>query len=77
MVTLRDERGVFLAEGDLAQWQPIELGAVIRDRVVVESGLKKGARVVMTGHRDLVDGDPLIISREGTCCAAGRPQFTE
>lgn len=77
VVTLRDERGVFLANGDLAKWQPIELGAVIRDRVVVESGLEPGAKVVITGHRNLVDGDPLIVSREGTCCAAGRPQFSE
>ena len=77
VVTLRDDRGVFLADGDLARWQPIELGAVIRDRVVVESGLEPGAKVVITGHRNLVDGDPLIVSREGTCCAAGRPQFSE
>jgi RND family efflux transporter MFP subunit len=77
VVTLRDERGVFLAQGDLAKWQPIELGAVIHDRVVVTEGLAPGAKVVITGHRNLVDGDPLIISREGTCCAAGRPQFSE
>ncbi len=77
VVTLRDERGVFLADGDLAKWQPIELGAVIHDRVVVTEGLAPGAKVVITGHRNLVDGDPLIVSREGTCCAALRPQFTE
>ncbi len=77
VVTLRDQRGVFLADGDLARWQPIELGDVIHDKVVVTQGLQTGAKVVITGHRSLVDGDPLIISREGTCCAAGRPQFTE
>ena len=75
IVTLREEQGVFVTQGDVAQWRDIELGAVIHDKVVVTSGLSAGDRVVITGHRDLVDGDPLIVSREGRCCAAGRPTW--
>ena len=77
IVTLGDRRGVFLTKGDLAEWRDVELGDVIHDKVVVTKGLATGDRVVITGHRDLVDGDPLIISREGRCCSAGRPTYGE
>ena len=77
LVTRRSERGVFVTSGDIAEWRDVTLGDVIHDQVVVTSGLSEGDRVVITGHRDLVDGDPLIVSREGRCCAAGRPSFEE
>lgn len=75
IVTRRDRRGVFVVAENTALWRDIELGDVIHDQVVVESGVEPGDRVVITGHRDLVDGDPLIVSREGTCCSKGRPDF--
>jgi len=31
--------------------------------------------VVMNGHRGLVDGDRLKVTREGTCCRDGRVFF--
>jgi membrane fusion protein (multidrug efflux system) len=75
LVTQRDKRGVFVTSGDVATWRDVTLGQIIHDRVVVTDGLSEGDRVVITGHRDLVDGDPLIVSREGRCCSAGRPTF--
>ncbi|MEZ4321297.1 MAG: efflux RND transporter periplasmic adaptor subunit [Myxococcota bacterium] len=75
IVTKRTGQGVFLESDGFAKWTPITLGDVLHDKVVVTSGLEPGARVVVTGHRDLVDGDAVLVSREGTCCAAGRPQF--
>jgi len=27
---------------------------------------------VTTGHRELADGDPLLVVRAGVCCDAGR-----
>jgi RND family efflux transporter MFP subunit len=77
LVTRRDERGVFVVVEGTAIWREVELGDVIHDRVIVRSGLAAGERVVVTGHRDLVDGDPLIISREGRCCRDGRPDFAD
>ncbi|MEZ4240672.1 MAG: efflux RND transporter periplasmic adaptor subunit [Myxococcota bacterium] len=77
LVTRRDERGVFVVVEGTAIWRPVELGDVIHDRVVVREGLQPGERVVITGHRDLVDGDPLVISREGRCCSKGRPDFDQ
>ena len=76
VVTRREQRGVFVVAENTAVWRDITLGDVIHDRVVVKSGVQPGDRVVITGHRDLVDGDPLIISREGTCCSKGRPDFS-
>ncbi len=77
IVTRRDDRGVFVVQESTAVWRPVKLGQVVHDSVVVTAGIEAGDRVVVTGHRDLVDGDPLIISREGRCCKAGRPTFGE
>lgn len=77
LVTEGDRRGVFVTQGDVATWRDVTLGQVIHDKVVVTEGLSQGDRVIITGHRDLVDGDPLIVSREGRCCTAGRPTFED
>ncbi len=68
-------QGVFVESDGYAKWTPVTLGDVLHDQVVVTSGLSPGARVVVTGHRDLVDGDPVLVSREGVCCEHGRPVF--
>lgn len=73
VVTRRSGQGVFTTTEDgFAKWTPIELGEVIHDQVVVRAGLQEGARVVVAGHRDLVDGDKVIVTREGVCCTNGR-----
>ena len=76
IVTRRENRGVFVVAENTAIWRDVVLGDVVHDRVIVQSGLKVGDRVVVTGHRDLVDGDPLVVSREGRCCKAGRAEFS-
>lgn len=75
IVTRRERRGVFVVVENTASWRNVTLGDVLHDRVVIESGIEPGDRIVINGHRDLVDGDPLIVSREGTCCSEGRPVF--
>lgn len=75
IVTRREKRGVFLVAENTAVWRDVVLGDVIHDQVIIESGIEPGDQVVITGHRDLVDGDSLILSREGTCCSQGRPVF--
>ena len=61
LVTKLDANGVFVAaKDDVARWRPLELGSVVRDQVVIKSGLKVGDRVVSLGQRGLVDGDQLI-----------------
>jgi RND family efflux transporter MFP subunit len=75
IVTGLDDQGVFIIEGTQARWRQVVLGDVVRDQVVVSSGLELGDRVVVAGHRSLVDGDTVLISREGTCCKSGRASF--
>jgi membrane fusion protein (multidrug efflux system) len=75
IVTRRDGNGVFLSDHGIAQWRPVQLGSVVGDQVVIAAGVAEGDRVVVAGHRELVDGDPLLIAREGTCCTDGRVTF--
>jgi membrane fusion protein, multidrug efflux system len=69
--------GVYLADGTTARWRPVELGQVLRNRVVVTEGLEPGDRIVTVGHRELLDGDPLLIARSGVCCTDGRVTYGE
>lgn len=79
LVTRLDENGVFVAEsaGDThtARWRPVEVARVVRDQVIIESGVHVGDRVVVTGHRELQEGDTLLIARHGQCCEGSRVVF--
>jgi membrane fusion protein (multidrug efflux system) len=75
IVTGLEEEGVYLANGDTANWRPVVLGDVVRDQVVVSTGLAVGDRIIIAGHRNLADGDAILIAREGRCCDAGRALF--
>jgi hypothetical protein len=48
---------------------------VVRNQVIVTEGLSLGDRVIMTGQRELEDGDPVLVVREGACCTGGRVRF--
>ncbi len=72
LVTRRLDQGVFVEVDGTASWRPVTLGDVVRDQVIVATGLSEGDRLVVTGQRDLVDGDKLIVTRAGRCCEAGR-----
>lgn len=76
LVTRLDSNGVFVIDAEKsARWRDLKLGSVVRDQVVVESGLEVGDLVVTLGHRGLVDGDKLIVGREGVCCSNGRVTY--
>jgi RND family efflux transporter MFP subunit len=76
IVTRSEENGVFVVDaGSVARWRPLQLGAFIRDQVVVEGGLAAGDVIVVLGHRLLAEGDPLLVGRLGECCVAGRVVF--
>ena len=67
--------GVFLDNNGVAEWRPVQPGTVVHDQIVIDAGIAVGDRVIMTGHRSLVEGDSLIVTREGTCCDHGRVAF--
>lgn len=75
LVTRLDGNGVFVEEDGVARWRSVEVGSVMRDQVIVESGLEGGERVIVTGHRELADGDEVMVTREGACCTDGRVTF--
>lgn len=77
LVTALTENGVFVAEGDVARWHPVIVERVLRDQVVIASGVSVGDRLIVTGHRELADGDQILTVREGTCCTDGRVLFGE
>jgi membrane fusion protein, multidrug efflux system len=75
LVTQPSGVGVFLAKEGKAVWSPVTLGTVVRRQVEVLSGLSEGDSLIIVGHRNLVDGDPILIHRTGTCCQNGRAIF--
>lgn len=76
LVTQLDAYGVYVAEEGVARWREVTLGEIVRGQVVVADGLQRGERVVVTGQHALVDGERLLVAREGTCCTDGRAVFT-
>jgi membrane fusion protein (multidrug efflux system) len=52
----------------VAQARHIRLGPGHGRFVVVEEGLAAGDELIVRGHRDLVQGAPLSVSRSGECC---------
>lgn len=77
LVTRLDENGVFVVEDGVARWHVVEVARVVRDQVIVESGVSVGDEVVVTGHRELQDGDTLLVARHGRCCEGSRIVFEE
>lgn len=77
LVTALAENGVFVVEGDVARWRPVQVERVLRDQVVIASGVSVNDRLIVTGHRELADGDQVLSVREGTCCVEGRVVFGE
>ncbi len=88
LVTRLEGNGVFVAEageGDAAagaedglataRWRPVTVEAIVRNQVVIASGLEAGERVVVVGHRELAEGDALLVTREGHCCTNGRVTY--
>jgi len=75
LVTARSGVGVFVVEEGHAAWRPVETGAVVHDQIIVLGGIGEGDQVVMVGQRNLVDGDAVLVVREGVCCTDGRATF--
>ncbi len=63
---------VLVTREGVAAWRPLEIESVVRDQVIVSSGLAEGDEVVVVGHRELQEGDPLLVGRRGRCCTDGR-----
>jgi len=62
LVDVQGKRGVFRpAEGDIAKFQPIEVGLMDEKQIEIASGLSEGDRIVTTGAAALKDGDKIVL----------------
>jgi membrane fusion protein (multidrug efflux system) len=75
LVTKRDGVGVFVERDARVAYLPVKAGRVVREQVVIDEGLAAGARLVIKGQRELADGDPVVVVREGSCCREGRVRY--
>ncbi|NML64054.1 efflux RND transporter periplasmic adaptor subunit [Hymenobacter sp. RP-2-7] len=64
------ENFVYVARGDSAQQQKVQLGPRLRDDIVILSGLKDGEKVIIDGVQKLRDGAKIQVSAPGTMPAA-------
>ncbi len=77
VVTRLDGYGVFVVVDGIARWRPVTLGAVVRSTVVVREGLAADDVLVTVGQHHLVDGDRVLVGRQGVCCEEGRAVYTD
>lgn len=59
VVEAHGRRVVFIEQGGVARQREVVLGAIDGDQVVVREGLATDDRLIIEGHRDLVDGQPV------------------
>jgi membrane fusion protein (multidrug efflux system) len=64
VVDVEGKRGVFVPQGNRAQFRTVETGLQDETRVEITEGLPEGARVITTGALALRDGDPIQIPDE-------------
>src|SRR5262245_19776916 len=62
LVDVQGKRGVFRpSEGDIAKFQPIEVGLMDEHQIEIASGLAEGDRIITTGAAALRDGDKILV----------------
>ena len=61
LVRVEDGYVVFVAEDGVAREREVVVGPSQNNRVVVESGLEAGDRLIVVGHRSVAEGDRLNV----------------
>ena len=64
VITLENQRFVFLEKDGVAHMRPVELGVLTGDHLQITKGLEPGDRLIVTGHRDLREGQPVHLTAE-------------
>lgn len=62
LVETEDGRNVFVLDGDRAVRRDVRVGASSEGMVVVSDGVKPDEQVIITGQRDLVDGQQVRVT---------------
>ncbi len=63
VIESREGRSVFVVEDGIAKERKVTLGPTQADRVVVTDGIEAGETLVVLGHRNLTDGQPVTIAK--------------
>jgi membrane fusion protein, multidrug efflux system len=61
LITRSHGNGVFVVKEGVARWRDLKLGSLIGHELIIEEGLEAGESVVMRGHRELNDGDRVVV----------------
>jgi membrane fusion protein (multidrug efflux system) len=62
VITLENQRFVFVEDAGTAHLRPVEIGVLTGDQLHITQGLKQGDRLIVTGHRDLREGQPVEVT---------------
>ena len=62
VMTVENQRFVMVEESGAAHVRPIEIGIIQDDVVQAVTGLKPGDRLIVSGQRELIEGDPVQVS---------------
>jgi membrane fusion protein (multidrug efflux system) len=62
VMTVENQRFVMVEDSGVARVRPIEIGIIQDDVVQAASGLKPGDRLIVSGQRELVEGDPVQVT---------------
>ena len=63
IVNRDNEQFVFVAENDKVRKQPVKLGVIQQWQVEITEGLLPGDRILIEGHREVEDGQPIKVIR--------------
>jgi len=61
LVTGKDGNGVFVVEDKKAKWRPLKVDKLRGHSVIVAEGIQANDEVIIRGHRELNDGDDVIV----------------
>lgn len=64
-----DGKSVYVVQGDKAQRRPVRLGPTRGRLAMVREGLRAGDKLIVLGHRQVVDGQAVTVSKQSNCCA--------
>ena len=64
VLTMENQRFALVVENGVARIRQIQVGVLEGDRVHVTEGLRPGDTLIIAGHRDLRDGQPVTITEE-------------
>ncbi|MEE2901182.1 MAG: efflux RND transporter periplasmic adaptor subunit [Myxococcota bacterium] len=61
LVTGKDGNGVFVVEEKKAKWRPLKIDKLRGHSVIIADGIQADDEVIIRGHRELNDGDDVIV----------------